>query len=139
MAAGGMDDREMEALVKSFEKFGYPKERCLELAHRSLEWKDKNRDKRDEQKLEDASFRKCPTCGEKGKHRCTGCYLELYCSKVCQKKDWKKGHKTVCEVVRAQFKEVKLAHHGLTGMMKMFGCGKEASKKSFVVKIRVFS
>ena len=72
-----------------------------------------------------------------GKHRCTGCFLELYCSKECQRQDWKKGHKGVCKVVRAQFREVKLGHqhHCFTGMLKMLACHREASKKNFVVKI----
>ena len=39
-----------------------------------------------------------------------------------------------CKVVRAQFKEVNLANHGL-GNDSQFGCGKEATKKKFVVKI----
>ena len=81
-------------MVKSFEKFGFPKERSLNLAHKYYESKDKERDMRNEQKR-DESFRKCPACGEKGKHRCTGCFLELYCSKECQRQDWKKGHKGV--------------------------------------------
>ena len=132
-----MDDRKMEDFVKSIEKLGFPKERSLQLAHEYCEIKEKERDMRDEQKMEDASYRKCPACGEKGKHRCTGCYLELYCSEVCQRKDWKKGHKGVCKVVRAQFTEVKLAHHGFSGEMKkaLLACDGEASKKNFVVKI----
>ena len=83
-----MDDRKMEAIVKCIEELGFPKERSLEMAHKHCERKVKEREKRNEQKMEDASFRKCPACGEKGKHRCTGCYLEMYCSKACQKKDW---------------------------------------------------
>ena len=132
-----MDDRKMEDFVESFEKLGFPKERSLQLAHEYCEIKEKERDMRDEQKMEDASYRKCPACGEKGKHRCTGCYLELYCSKVCQRKDWKKGHKAVCKVVRAQFKEVKLDHHGLTEIVKKACCDGEVYKKNFVVKIGV--
>ena len=139
MAAGGIDDREMEAIVKSLEELGFPKEMYPVLAHKNLEKKEKERDMRNKQKMEDGSFRKCPPCGEKGKHRCGGCYLELYCSKECQKKDWKKGHKEVCKVVRAQFKEVKLAHYGLTGMTKKVGCDREVPKKNFVVKITVNS
>ena len=135
MAAGGTDDRKMEAIVKMFEELGFQKERTHELAHKYRETKEKERDMSNEQKREDASFRKCPSCGEKGKHRCTGCYLELYCSEVCQRKDWKKGHKAMCKVVRAQFKEVKLAPHGLKGMLKLGCCDREASKKMFLVKI----
>ena len=81
---------------------------------------------------EDESYRKCPPCGEKGKFRCTGCFLELYCSEACQKQDWKKGHKAMCKVARAQFKEVTLDFHGLTGKYEKFGCGRELSKIKFV-------
>ncbi|KAJ7578125.1 hypothetical protein C8J56DRAFT_898288 [Mycena floridula] len=32
----------------------------------------------------------------KSAKRCGGCYLMYYCSRMCQKKDWKSGHKNVC-------------------------------------------
>jgi len=39
----------------------------------------------------------CTVCGSKvGIKRCGNCHKVLYCSKVCQKKDWKTGHKANC-------------------------------------------
>jgi MYND finger len=29
-------------------------------------------------------------------HRCTGCSVSYYCSRECQKQDWKSGHKSAC-------------------------------------------
>ena len=142
MATGGLHDSKFEALAKYYEEYGlgHSKQERLEMAHSAYEFKDKSKDMRNEQKSEDESFRQCPLCGEKGKYRCTGCYLELYCSEVCQRQDWKKGHKAACKVVRAQFKEVKLTHYdGFTGKMKKFVCEREATKKKFVVKIVVIN
>ena len=126
-----------DVLAKCFEKLGIgnSKQERLELAHLGTKYADSVKDKRKEQKKEEGSFRKCPTCGEKGHYRCTGCYLELYCSEVCQRQDWRKGHKVVCKVVRAQFKEVTLTRHGLTEKMKKYGLEGEVWKKMFVVKI----
>ena len=141
--AGQLQSKEylenMEQLVDHFEKsgLGNSREERWELVHSHIMFQNAKEDKRKEQKSEDESFRKCPTCGMKGRHRCTGCYLELYCSEVCQRQDWKKGHKVTCKVTRAQFKEVSLTHHGLTGKAKKYGCGKEASKTKFMVKLGV--
>ena len=55
-----MDDRKIEAIVKSLQELGYPKEMCPVLAHKQLEYKEKERDMRNKQKMEDESFRKCP-------------------------------------------------------------------------------
>ena len=129
----------MEKLVDHLENtgLGNSREERWEIMNSHIKFENAKEDKRKEQKSEDKSFRKCPTCGEKGRHRCTGCYLELYCGKVCQKQDWKKGHKVTCKVVRAQFKEVSLTHHALTGKEKQYGCGKEASKDKFNDKLGV--
>ena len=117
-----------DVLAKCFEKLGIgnSKQERLELAHLGTKYADSVKDKRKEQKKEDGSFRKCPTCGEK----------ELYFSEVCQRQDWRKGHKVVCKVVRAQFKEVTLTRHGLTEKMKKYGLEGEVWKKMFVVKIQ---
>lgn len=39
---------------------------------------------------------KC-SCGENCKFRCTGCNIMKYCSRKCQKKDWK-NHKEICYI-----------------------------------------
>ncbi|KAI0825607.1 hypothetical protein BC629DRAFT_10160 [Irpex lacteus] len=43
----------------------------------------------------------CPCYGEKPLHGirriCTGCWAVFYCGERCQKRDWKAGHKSVCE------------------------------------------
>ena len=141
MAAGYKADsslmEKVELAVKQAEDMGLGKsqEERLEMTNEAFKYADVEKNKRKEQKSENKSFRKCPTCGEKGKHRCTGCYLELYCSEACQKQDWRKGHNVNCKVTKAQFKEVNLTFHGFVGEEKQFGCGKEASQKNFVVKI----
>ena len=37
----------------------------------------------------------CAVCGEEAAKKCP-CKLVMYCSKECQKRDWKAGHKDVC-------------------------------------------
>ena len=40
----------------------------------------------------------CSHCGRKGKLKCcTGCMTAVYCSKRCQKRDWKKSHRKNCD------------------------------------------
>ena len=77
---------------------GNSRQEMLEIVHVAMDVENKAKDQRSEQKKEDESFRVCPRCGEKGKYRCTGCFLELYCSEVCQRQDWRKGHKVTCKV-----------------------------------------
>ena len=39
----------------------------------------------------------CTSCGQRdGRFRCSRCGKVVYCSKECQKRDWKKNHKKVC-------------------------------------------
>ena len=74
-------DCKMEAAPELFEELGLgkSKQERLRMGHCAVEWFNiKEKDKRNEQKKEDESFRKCPTCAGKRKYRCTGCYLELY-------------------------------------------------------------
>jgi hypothetical protein len=51
----------------------------------------------------------CAKCGQIGEElkRCTGCYMENYCSKACQRTACG-GHKAVCRQVREQFRPVLL-------------------------------
>ena len=45
----------------------------------------------------------CAACGAKPEKRlmCAGCNKVCYCSKECQKKDWKAGHKALCKKIQA--------------------------------------
>jgi len=45
-------------------------------------------------------FGLCPSCHNIGEHSaCLGCLMVSYCSRDCQKKDWK-GHKVLCKLVQ---------------------------------------
>merc|ERR1712204_103487 len=45
---------------------------------------------------------KCLYCGSKGKlSSCTACMSALYCSKLCQKRDWKE-HKHHCRKMKKE-------------------------------------
>ena len=44
-------------------------------------------------------FGLCPVCYKIGEHSaCSGCLMTSYCSKQCQKSDWKQ-HKTLCKIL----------------------------------------
>eukprot|EP01083_Nonionella_stella_P150360 478898_1 len=51
--------------------------------------------------------KKCPSCGQLGTVRCARCKKVGYCSRVCQKKDWK-YHKKVCNKKREIQGEIPL-------------------------------
>lgn len=38
----------------------------------------------------------CALCGFRGEKRCSACKSAWYCSKTCQKEDWRAGHKKNC-------------------------------------------
>lgn len=40
--------------------------------------------------------RLCDFCGKEGKKKCTQCCCAIYCSRECQKKDWRLSHKPIC-------------------------------------------
>ena len=42
--------------------------------------------------------RSCEECGAEATMHCANCEVAFYCSKACQKKHWKRGHKRVCPV-----------------------------------------
>uniref|UniRef100_A0A7R9WCE3 MYND-type domain-containing protein n=1 Tax=Pseudictyota dubia TaxID=2749911 RepID=A0A7R9WCE3_9STRA len=44
-----------------------------------------------------ASANKCAVCNEAATKRCARCKSTYYCSAECQKMDWKKHKRTVCE------------------------------------------
>ena len=44
-------------------------------------------------------FGLCPSCHKIGEHSaCSGCLMVSYCSRECQKKDWK-THKSLCKIL----------------------------------------
>ena len=57
-----------------------------------------------------ASMRACSYCGEQELDllRCSECKSEFYCSKICQKQHWKKGHKERCKAMSGQGKQSKI-------------------------------
>jgi len=51
----------------------------------------------------------CAVCKGNGDMRCTGCYLEWYCSRDCQMTHWK-THMKFCKKIKSQYKEVMLVN-----------------------------
>ena len=49
---------------------------------------------------------KCAICGVRKRNRilykCRNCEAHRYCSRKCQKIDWKGGHSSICEAIRQQ-------------------------------------
>ncbi len=43
----------------------------------------------------------CARCNQQGKFRCTGCSSVYYCSPICQKDHWIRGHKGQCKTLKA--------------------------------------
>lgn len=41
----------------------------------------------------------CVTCGEIACYRCSACKSACYCSRECQRRDWRNGHKDECSVL----------------------------------------
>ena len=59
---------------------------------------------------------KCAVCSKKSKSQCGGCKMRRYCSRECQKADWK-THKKVCKSLkreRENQKDQPLLHRVLT-------------------------
>lgn len=38
----------------------------------------------------------CSLCGGRASERCSGCTGDMYCSRMCQRSDWRLGHKRIC-------------------------------------------
>lgn len=59
-----------------------------------------------------ANMELCENCQiREGLKRCARCKLACYCSRECQKKHWKAGHKTNCVDVNKQGKGLKEKTH----------------------------
>ncbi|KAJ7255350.1 hypothetical protein C8J57DRAFT_1346255 [Mycena rebaudengoi] len=70
----------------------------LDRQTRALDEVLKDVEKRREEYSQELPERSCATCGADklpSASRCSGCHEVYYCSKICQKQDWK-THKTVC-------------------------------------------
>jgi len=48
------------------------------------------------------TLQRCSGCDNAGKKRCTGCFLEWYCSVECQQGDWK-NHKSACKERKSKY------------------------------------
>ncbi|KAK6175673.1 hypothetical protein SNE40_014076 [Patella caerulea] len=73
----------------------------------------------------------CAHCSQKpktGLKKCTGCKAAQYCSKICQKLDWKYGHKQICSGYVLTTLVVKQADP--TEILRL-------SKKKFIVKVQI--
>ncbi|XP_023331750.1 egl nine homolog 1, partial [Eurytemora carolleeae] len=84
------------------------------LSRTGLEIKDKNGEPLvlGERKLERRHFfGLCPVCKTIGNHSsCSGCLMVFYCSKECQKKDWK-AHKILCKILlKLRGKNIHIFH-----------------------------
>ena len=51
-------------------------------------------------------YKHCRKIAEEGAKECSRCGAARYCSKECQRKDWKAGHKLVCRKVCSECDEV---------------------------------
>jgi hypothetical protein len=67
------------------------------------------RKRREQKRAAGGHTKGCAGCGGKGKLRCKGCFLELYCGKHCQQAAWP-GHKTACTEV-GSLQVVTVAHN----------------------------
>jgi hypothetical protein len=51
----------------------------------------------------------CCFCGAGNAKKCGGCHSIAYCGKECQVKDWKRGHKIQCRLLRVERYELASA------------------------------
>ena len=56
-------------------------------------------------------------------HNCAACESALYCSKACQKKDWKKQHKQICKLLKEGCDDLFLLQCQPFEMKKQFETG----------------
>eukprot|EP00051_Salpingoeca_urceolata_P017420 m.237091 g.237091 ORF g.237091 m.237091 type:complete len:241 (+) comp18949_c0_seq12:32-754(+) len=75
-----------------------------------------------------------PSCGKEGERsdfkRCGKCQLVVYCTRECQTKHWKGGHKTECRTPAQQAEDAKLeffqkSHDEFRAVIKKYGLDKE--------------
>jgi hypothetical protein len=103
-------ERRIAVAQKSLQKMGLgsSRQKLIEQIGEGLEFKEQVKNKKKEQqRVAGRRLKGCAACPKPGQHRCTGCFLEFYCTKACQKAAWP-GHKAVCKEVRAQFRPVEL-------------------------------
>jgi hypothetical protein len=105
-------EKELEGMVSGMQAMGLSKLEAIEsIAKTGDHQKDVERKREEQKAAAGGSLNKCtgPGCRKKGQNRCTGCGLEIYCSKACQRAACS-GHKAACKEVRAKFLPVVLLH-----------------------------
>jgi hypothetical protein len=71
---------------------GYEEEKAAK--HKAMEMEKRRLKEREEEKLCSLA-----SCSKPGSQRCTKCKAVSYCSRTCQEKDWKEGHKKRCKEI----------------------------------------
>lgn len=90
------------------------------------------------------AYRKCACCGKDKKcSRCSGCFVQWYCSVECQKEQWK-DHKEDCKRTQNEYKKVTLDKEAkyltVNHKKKIVESGKPldtTKKQHFLVKITI--
>jgi len=91
------------------------------------------------------NFKQCKVCKSYNRDtkRCTGCYLEWYCSPNCHKEDWP-NHKKDCKKTRKEYIPVKVQLQFCVGTSHItgkhytnVGKDKKPSKGHFISKIQI--
>ena len=60
---------------------------------------EKEKQHQKEMEEEEEKFCCLASCPKPGSQRCTKCKTVWYCSKTCQERDWKEGHRTRCKEI----------------------------------------
>ena len=90
----GISQEEVKVVAQT--ALGRPREEA-EAAKVAVE-QEKRQEKKDSVR---GDFLTCDNCGKESDHlsRCSKCMSVAYCSKECQRADWKAGHKSSCHAV----------------------------------------
>ena len=89
-------------------------------------------DKREKTRNNVEMIRKCHNCDKFGEDfpKCSGCKSVYYCSRECQKTDWKKRHKKICKKLKEQRKFISSNVQPLLKSMN-----KSSSRSSTVLQV----
>ncbi|XP_061169564.1 uncharacterized protein LOC133178927 [Saccostrea echinata] len=77
-----------------------------------------------EEKFQMSMMRFCSFCGIQSSdlQKCSRCKVELYCSRVCQRNHWKKGHKMECKEVSVELSECSFCGVRSPDLMRCSRC-----------------